>query len=343
MSRLSSKGGKLPTAVCADRFFMSGEAMRTLETIGKVIWADCKDEHELVEKVRNANAKVIISEYFKITERIMDASPALKGIVVWGVGYEHVDVDAASVRGLYVVNTPGSNAESVAEHTFGLLLSLSRRLLQTNAFVRKGGWVSREEAGLPHKLIAQDLCGKTLGIIGLGSIGARVARIAHGFNMRILAFDPYTSAEVAKERGAELVDLEKLLRESDFVTLHVVLTEKTEGIIGTRQLNLMKPTAYLINTSRGPVIDEKVLIRALKEKKIAAAGLDVFKKEPIDLGNPLLEFDNVIVTPHCAGNSEEALRTTSLMVSEEAVRILHGQIPKNLVNRSQLVKGGYLS
>jgi len=322
---------------------MSGEAMRTLETAGKVIWADCKSEHELVEKVRNVNAKVIISEYFKITKPVMDASPALKGIVVWGVGYEHVDVDAASVRGLYVVNTSGSNAESVAEHAFALILSLSRRLLQTDAFVRKGGWVSREEAGLPHELIAQDLCGKTLGIVGLGAVGSRVARIAHGFNMRVLAFDPYLSTEVAKERGAELVDLEKLLRESDFVTLHVVLTEKTNGIIGTRELSLMKPTAILINTSRGPVIDEKALIRALKEKKIAAAGLDVFNKEPIDLGNPLLEFDNVIVTPHCAGNSEEALRTTSLMVSEEAVRILHGQIPKNLVNRSQLVKGGYLS
>jgi len=343
LSCVSPKGGKLPTIVCADRFYMSDEAMRILETAGKVIWADCKSEHELVEKVRNVNAKVIISEYFKITEPVMDASPALKGIVVWGVGYDHVDVDAASVRGLYVVNTSGSNAESVAEHAVALILSLSRRLLQADAFVRKGGWVSREETGLPHELIAHDLCGKTLGIVGLGTIGARVARIAQGFNMRILAFDPYISAEVARERGAELVDLEKLLRESDFITLHVALTEKTRDMIGTRELSLMKPTACLVNTSRGPVIDEKALIRALKEKKIAAAGLDVFTKEPIDLGAPLLKFDNVIVTPHCAGNSEEALKTTSLMISEEVVRILHGQIPKNLVNRSQLVKGGYLS
>jgi len=342
LSLLSSKSRKLPAVVCADRFYMSDEAMRTLETAGKVIWADCESERELVEKVRNVNAKVIISEYFKITEPVMSASPALKGIVVWGVGYEHVDVDAASARGLSVVNTPGSNAESVAEHTFALILSLSRKLPQADAFARKGGWVSREEAGLPHELVAQDLCGKTLGIIGLGAVGSRVARIAHGLNMRVLAFDPYVRAEVAKERGAKLVDLEKLLRESDFVTLHVVLTEKTRGMIGTSKLNLMKPTACLINTSRGPVIDEKALIKALKEKKIAAAGLDVFDKEPIDLGNPLLKFDNVIVTPHCAGNSEEALRATSLMVSEEAVRILRGQIPENLVNRSQLVKRGYI-
>jgi len=342
LSRSSFKGGKLPTIVCADRFYMSDEAMRTLETAGRVIWADCESERELAEKVRNVNAKVIISEYFKITEPVMSASPALRGIVVWGVGYEHVDVDAASVKGLYVVNTPGSNAESVAEHTFALILSLSRKLPQADAFVRKGGWVSREEAGLPHELMARDLWGKTLGIIGLGTVGSRVARIAHGFDMRVLAFDSHVSAELAKERGAELVDLDELLRESDFVTLHVVLTEKTRGMIGTSKLNLMKPTACLINTSRGPVIDEKALIKALKEKKIAAAGLDVFDKEPIDLGNPLLKFDNVIVTPHCAGNSEEALRATSLMVSEEAVRILRGQIPENLVNRSQLVKRGYI-
>lgn len=336
MSHFSSKSEKLPAVVCADRFYMDSKAMRTLETAGNVIWADCKDERELVEKVRDTNARVIISEYFKITERIMGASPALEGIVVWGVGYEHVDVDAASASGLYVVNTPGSNAESVAEHTFGLLLSLSRRLFQTDAFVRKGGWVSREEARLPHELRARDLYGKTLGIIGIGAVGSRVARIAHSFNMRVLAFDPYVSAGVARERGAELADLEKLLRESDFVTLHVVLTEETEGMIGAEELNLMKPTAYLFNASRGPVIDEKALISALKERKIAGAGLDVFDEEPIDLGNPLLEFDNVIVTPHCAGNSEEALRSTSLMVSEEVVRILHNQAPKNLVNRSQL-------
>jgi len=322
---------------------MTDEAMRDLESEGKVIRADCKSEDELVEKVRDDNAKVVISEYFKITGQVMDASPFLKGVVVWGIGYDHVDVEAASERGIYVANTRGSNAESVAEHALALMLSLSRKLLRTDAFVRKGGWVSREEAGLPHELIAQDLYGKTLGIVGLGAIGSRVARIAHGLNMRVLAYDPYVSIEAAKERGAESVGLEKLLRESDFVTLHVVLTEETRGMLRTRELNLMKPTAYLINASRGPIIDEEALIRALREKKIAGAGLDVFIKEPIDLENPLLKFDNVVVTPHCAGNSEEALRATALMVSQEAVRILRDEVPKNLVNRPQLLKRGYLS
>jgi len=335
--------GKLPKIICADRFYMVDEAIKSLESVGEVIWADCKSEDELIKKVRGTSAKAIISEYFKITDRVMEASPVLKGIVVYGVGYDHVDVYAASERGIYVANTRGSNAESVAEHVFAIMLILSRKLLRADAFVRKGGWVSREEAGLPHELISQDLYEKILGIVGLGAIGSRVARIAHGFNMRVLANDPYVSVEAAKERGAELVGLEKLLKESDFVTLHVALTEETRGMISTRELNLMKPTAYLINASRGLVIDEEALIRALRENKIAGAGLDVFTKEPIDLENPLLKFDNVVITPHCAGNSEEALRATSLMVSEEVVRILRDQVPKNLVNRSQLLKRGHLS
>jgi len=343
LNRLTSKGEELPTMICADRFYMTDEAIRALEGKGKVMWADCKSEDELVEKVCNTNAKVVMSEYFKITSRVMDASHVLKGIVVWGVGYDHVDVKAASERGIYVANTRGSNAESVAEHAFALVLALSRKLLRTEAFVRKGGWVSREEAGLPHELIAHDLYEKTLGIVGLGAIGSRVARIAYGFNMRVLAYDPYVSVEAAKEKRVELISLEKLLKESDFVTLHVVLTEDTKGMIGARELNLMKPTAYLINASRGPIVDEEALVRALREKKIAGAGLDVFAKEPVDLENPLLKLDNVVVTPHCAGNSEEALRATSLMVSQEAIRILCDQIPKNLVNRPQLIERGFLS
>jgi D-3-phosphoglycerate dehydrogenase len=321
---------------------MVEEAIKKIEEAGGLIWADCKSEDELVEKVRNNRAKVIISEYFKITGRVMDASPMLKGIVVWGVGYDHVDVNAASERGIYVANTRGSNAESVAEHSFALILALSRKIIQANAFVKGGKWVTREEAGLPHEMVAQDLYGKTLGIVGLGAVGSRVARIAHGFGMRILAHDPYVSAESANEAKVELINLERLFEESDFVTIHVSLNKETKGLIGRKYLNLMKPTAYLINSSRGPVVNEEALIDALKKRKLAGAGLDVFEKEPVDPDNPLLKFDNVIVSPHCAGNSEEALRATSLMVSEETLRILDDQIPRNLVNRLQLIEKGYL-
>lgn len=338
-----SKKEKSPRIVCADHFYMSKEAIEALENLGEVIWTDCKSEDELVKKVRNTNAEVIISEYFKITGRVMDASPNLKGIVVWGVGYDHIDIHAASERGIYVANTRRSNAESVAEHVFALMLCLSRKLLPTCNFVRDGEWTTREESGLPSELVAQDLYEKTLGIVGLGAIGSRVARIAHGFSMHTFAYDPYISAEVAEERGAKIVDFEKLLRESDFVTLHVVLTKETRGMMSTRELNLMKPTAYLVNASRGPVVDGEALIKALRDEKIAGAGLDVFTKEPIDVRSPLLKFDNVIVTPHCAGNSKEALEATSLMVIKEAERILRNQVPDNLVNRKQLVERGYLS
>jgi len=334
---------EMPVVVCADRFYMTQEAMEVLQRAGKVAWADCHTEEELVETVRRANAKVIISEYFRITGRVMGASRALRGIVVWGVGYDHIDVNAASERGLYVANTRGSNAESVAEHAFGFILNLSKRLFLADAFVRGGEWTTREEAGLPHNLIGHDLCGKTLGIVGLGAIGTRVARIAHGFNMRVLAYDPYMRPEVAKEVGAESVSLEKLLKESDFVTLHTVLSEETRGMISAEQLNVMKPTAYLINTSRGAVVDEKALIEALKDRKIAGAGLDVFVKEPIDVKNPLLKLDNVLLSPHCAGNSQEALNATSLKVSQEAARILSDEAPENLVNRRQLEERGYLT
>ena len=324
----------------ADRFFMTDQAIKKINASGLLIWADSKTGEDLAERVRQTNAKVIISEYFKITDRVMTAAPNLKGVVVWGVGYDHVDVNAASERGIYVANTRGSNSESVAEHVFAFILNLSRKLMQSDAFVRKGEWTSREEAGLPRELTSHDLYRKTLGIVGFGHIGTLVARIARGFNMRVLASDPYVAAEFVKENSAELVDLQTVLRESDFITLHVVLTDETRNLIGTRELNLMKPTACLVNASRGAVVDEAALVEALRNKKIGGACLDVFSKEPIDLSNPLLEFNNVVMTPHCAGNSEEALATTAMMVSEETVRILRDEVPKNLVNRSQLLRKG---
>lgn len=317
---------------------MTTEALTNIERFGKVILTSCNSEDEFVKMLQEIKPTVIATEYFEISGRIMDSSPNLKGIVVWGVGYDHVNVEAASNRRIYVVNTKGSNAESVAEHVFALMLTLSRKLRRTDAFVRKGGWVSREETGIPQELVAQDLYGKTIGIVGLGAIGSRVARIASGFKMHILTYDPYLSINAAKEKNAELVSLEKLLRESDFITLHVVLNEKTKDMIGTKELNLMKPTAYLFNASRGPIIVEKDLIKALEEKKLAGAGLDVFAKEPIDPENPLLKFNNVVVSPHCAGNSEDALVATSMAVSQEIIRILSGETPKNLVNKLQLQK-----
>ncbi len=339
----NTPGEELPTVIFADKFYMTDEAIKNIERFGKVITVDCETEDEMVKMLQEVKPKVIISEYFKISLPIIDSSPNLRGIIVWGVGYDHIDVNDASERGILVANTRGSNAESVAEHIFALILGLSRKLIQTDIFVRNGSWVSREETGIPQELVAEDLYGKTIGIIGLGAVGTRVARIGLGFGMRVLGYDPYINAKEATERSVELTNLETLLKESDYVTLHVVLNEETRGMIGEKELGLMKQNAYLINSSRGPVIDEEALIQVLRQKRISGAGLDVFVNEPIDPANPLLKLENVIVSPHVAGNSQDALDATSLVVSQETTRILRDEIPKNLVNRQQLIEKGYMN
>lgn len=339
----NTSGEELPTVIFADKFYMTDEAIKNIERFGKVITVDCETEDEMVKKLQKVKPKVIISEYFKISPPIIDSSPNLRGIIVWGVGYDHIDVNDASERGILVANTRGSNAESVAEHVFALILGLSRKLIQTDIFVRNGSWVSREETGIPQELVAEDLYGKTIGIVGLGAVGTRVARIGLGFGMRVLGYDPYINARQAKERSVELTNLEMLLKESDYVTLHVILNEETRGMIGEKELGLMKQNAYLINSSRGPVIDEEALIQVLRQKRISGAGLDVFVNEPMDPTNPLLKLENVIVSPHVAGNSQDALDATSLVVSQETTRILRDEIPKNLVNRQQLIEKGYMN
>jgi len=317
----------------ADQVYMSEEDMGRLNDACDVILAECGDEEDLIEAASGGGAWVIISEYVPVTSRVMDASDRLRGIVVYGVGYDHVDVEAATERGLYVANARGANAVSVAEHAFALILAVSRRLIDAHLLVREGGWRRREESSLPEWLRQRDLRGRTLGIVGFGAIGSEVSRIARGFGMRVLAHDPYVSDGRVEEAGAEAADLETLLESSDYVTLHCVLNEETRGLIGADELGLMKPTAYLINTSRGGVVVEEDLIKALREGRIAGAGLDVFAEEPIGPGNPLLSLENVVHTPHIAGGSEGALELVSRMVCEETLRILDGRPPVNLVNR----------
>ena len=331
--------GKLKI-VCADHFYMTAEAMKALEEVGDLFWSDAQSEDAFLKEL--SGAVVVISEYVRITPRVLDASKDLRGVMVWGVGYDHVDVDAASERGIFVANTRGSNAESVAEQTFAFILALSRRLLKADAFVKRGGWTGLEEASLPPGLVGNDLYGKTLGIIGLGNIGRRVARIANGFNMRILAYDPYVTNEAANKLSVELGPLHKVLEEADYVTLHTVLSEETRGLIGARELALMKPTAYLINASRGAIIDQKALLKALEEGRIAGVALDVFEEEPLDKDSPLLKRGEVIATPHYAGNSKEALEATARRVSEEVARMVRGEAPLSLVNRRRLEELGFL-
>ena len=327
----------LPALLFADHSYMTEAAIKALGDVSKIVWLDNQDEKHLISTVKTLRPKVIVSEYCKITSQVMDSSPQLKGIVVWGVGYDHVDVKAASERRIIVANTRGSNSESVSEHAIALMLTLSRKICKADEFVRGGGWLQREETGLPTELSSLDLKSKTLGIIGLGTIGRRVAQIAQVMGMRVLAYDPYLSNEQVRERGAEALELHALLKHSDFITIHVTSTAETRRMIGVKELELMKPTSYLINTSRGAVIDENALVDALRTK-IAGAGLDVFDEEPLESTNPLLKLKNVILTPHCAGNSKEALDETSWTVCREATRILQNQPPQNFINRDDLTR-----
>ena len=331
---------KKPKIVCADRFYMTSKAMKILEGVGEALWSNAESEDGLIEEL--SGAAVVISEYVRITPRVLDASKDLKGVMVWGVGYDHVDVNAASERGIFVVNTSGSNAESVAEQAFSFILALSRRLLKADTFVKGGDWTSLEESSLPSGLVGNDLYGKTLGIIGLGNIGRRVARIGKGFNMRLLAYDPYVTSETAKKIGVKLLSLHKMLEEADYVTIHTILSKETRGLISASELALMKPTAYLINTSRGPIVNQSALINALANGRISGVALDVFEEEPIGKDNQILRRGNVITTPHYAGNSREALEATSMRVSQETVRMIKGKTPLSLVNRQQLEELGFL-
>jgi glyoxylate reductase len=259
----------------------------------------------------------------------MDSAPRLRIISQYAVGYDNIDVKAATERGIYVTNTPGVLTETVADFTMALMMAIARRVVEADKYIRQGKW---KVGWHPLYFLGTDLYGATLGIVGLGRIGSAVARRAKGFDMKILYYDVVRRENLEKELGAKFVDLDTLLKESDFVTLHVPLTPKTKDLIGERELKLMKPTAYLINTSRGKVVDEKALIKALKEGWIAGAALDVFYQEPTPPDNPLLELDNVVVAPHIASASLETRSRMAEIVAENLIAFKEGKKPPTLVN-----------
>jgi D-3-phosphoglycerate dehydrogenase len=303
---------------------MSEESMKILNNAGQVVWAEGDKESELIEDVKDA--EIVITGSRLITRNVISAGKKLKGVIAYGVGFDHIDVAAATEKGVYVVNTPGVNAVSVAEFAFGLMLSLGRKIPQLNATVKTGKWVRWE-------LVGKELWGKTLGLVGLGRVGTYLATIGKGFAMKLLVYDPYVTKEKVIEIGGEPVTLEAVLRQSDFVVVCCLLTDETKGLIGEKAIDMMKPTAYLVNVARGPIVDERALIRALQEKRITGAGLDVFEKEPPATDNPLLKFENVVASSHMAGLSVESTERIQLVAAEEAARILRGEEPKYLVNK----------
>jgi glyoxylate reductase len=283
-------------------------------------------------------AKAVDGLYCLLTDRIdgevIDAAGRqFKGISQVAVGYDNIDVDAATRRGIYVTNTPGILTETTADFAFTLLMATARRVAEADRYVRNGQWLI--PWGLTM-LLGQDVWGKTIGIVGLGRIGLAVARRAKGFSMRILYYDIVRNEEAERDLGIEYVDLEKLLGESDFVTLHVSLSPSTHHLVDETKLKMMKRTACLINTSRGPVVDEKALYKALKEGWIWAAGLDVWEKEPAEPSNPLLSLSNVTAAPHIASASYETRTRMAVMAAENLMAILEGREPPDLVNKEVL-------
>ena len=271
------------------------------------------------------DALVVRSQTRVDAELLTAAAPRLSVVGVASVGTDRIDIDAATRAGVMVVNAPTGNTLAAAEHTMALLLAMLRRIPAADASVRAGEWERR-------RLVGAELRGKTLGIIGLGKIGKAVARRAAAFEARVIAFDPYLTAEQATEASARLVGLPELLVRADIVTVHVALTPQTRGMIGSAQLEAMKPGAYLVNVARGGIVDEAAVAQALREGRLAGAAVDVFATEPLPPDNPLRDVPNVVLTPHLGASTAEAQERVGTEMAEQVVEALAGGTPPYAVN-----------
>lgn len=270
-------------------------------------------EEEIIEKVRETDALIVGVE--KITELVIKASKNLKIIAKHGAGVDNIDVEAASSRGIVVINAAGANSDAVADLTIGLFLAIARSIPFADRSVREGSW---------PRVAGTQFNEKVLGIIGLGQIGKKVAKRASGFDVKIIAYDVVKDEAFAQKWGINYLSLDELLTESDFVSIHIPLGSSTHRLIGEKELRLMKKGAYLVNISRGDIVDEEALYKALKEGVIRGAALDVFSEEPLR-ESPLFGLDNVILTPHMGGYTYEALKETGMICVRGIVNVLEGR------------------
>jgi len=276
---------------------------------------------QLLGKIKGADA-VLALLTDKINAEFFDAAgPQLKIVANYAVGYDNIDLPEAKKRGIIVTNTPDVLTESVAEHAIALMFALAHRIVESDQFMRDGkyaGWA-------PMLFLGNDMAGKTVGLVGLGRIGSTVAkRLKQGFDMKIMYFDVHRNEDLEKEYGLVYANLETVLRKADFVSIHVPLLPATRHLIGEAQLKMMKKGAYLINTSRGPIVDEKALVEVLKNGVIRGAGLDVYEEEP-KMAPGLAELDNVVITPHTASATEETRGAMSELAAKNIIEVLEGR------------------
>ena len=273
-------------------------------------------KEEFISRLRDAQGAINIRAYSKFTPAVFDACPKLKIISVLGIGTDNVDLEAAVRRGILVCNTPGYSAVSVGEHSLTLMLAAARQISRLDSELRAGKWT---------RLPMIQLHGKTLGIIGFGDIARQVAAIGRGIGMDVIVWTFHPSEERAAKYNVRFVELDELLSTSDVVSINIRSSPRTQGLIGARELKLMKPTAILVNTARAAIVDEAALVEALKSGTIAAAGLDVFATEPLPPDSPLLSLPNVVVTPHTAGITPEATAAGNHMVVDNIIQYLKGK------------------
>jgi len=300
------------------------EMLKALEA--DLVLRRSEKEDDIIAACRDADIVLLETVHTPMTARVIEQLKDCRAIIKYAVGYDNVDVAAASKAGIVVANSADYCTDEVSDQAVALLLAAVRRISLLDRHVRAGGWFDFQLTASMHRV--RNL---TLGVMGLGRIGRAVVKKMSGFDMRIIAFDPYVSAQNA-EAGVELVTAEQLYRESDLISIHTPLTASTRGLVGEAAFRLMKPSAIVVNTSRGGIIDQDALVRALQEKRIGGAALDVFAEEPPPAGCPLLGFENVILTPHTGARSEEALAHLHLTVTRSIEAVLRGYWPPFPVN-----------
>lgn len=288
----------------------------------------CKSEEELIEKTKDADGLLV--QYADINRHVIESLEKCKVIARYGIGVDTLDIQAATEHNICIVNVRDYCFDEVSTHAMTLALACIRKITLLNDSVKKGTWDVKIARPI-YRLV-----NKTFGLIGYGSIGKVVARKAQAFGFNVISYDPYISAEIMREHHVEKVELEQLIETSDVISLHLPLNENTRNVISEKELKMMKETAFLINTSRGGLINEKDLYRALTEKWITGAGLDVLEKESFDPNNELLKLDNLIITPHAAFYSEDSLNDLQRMAAKGIAQVLEGKVPTFLVNKEVL-------